>query len=149
MGAEHAARPGDTEEVFLDSRTPASSLFVHRNMIRHQLTRFPAELANEPDNRSCEEPSISEVIHEGGEVLDQETGFAKGAARELRATGERVGKRTTDTPDQLTARETQIARLAGEGLSNSMNSTATGSPSKPTAPAYISATTATNHFIAN
>jgi DNA-binding CsgD family transcriptional regulator len=118
MGAEHAARPGDTEEVFLDSRTPASSLFVHRNMIRHQLTRFPAELTNEPDNRSCEDPSISEVIHEGAEVLDQETGFAERAARELRATGERVGKRTTDTPDQLTARETQIARLAGEGLSN-------------------------------
>jgi DNA-binding CsgD family transcriptional regulator len=45
-------------------------------------------------------------------------GFAERAARELRATGERVGKRTTDTPDQLTARETQIARLAGEGLSN-------------------------------
>jgi hypothetical protein len=31
MGAEHAARPGDTEEVFLDSRTPASSLFVHQH----------------------------------------------------------------------------------------------------------------------
>ena len=45
-------------------------------------------------------------------------GFAERAARELRATGERVGKRTTDTTDQLTARETQIARLAGEGLSN-------------------------------
>ena len=45
-------------------------------------------------------------------------GFAERAARELRATGERVRKRTTDTPDQLTARETQIARLAGNGLSN-------------------------------
>jgi DNA-binding NarL/FixJ family response regulator len=45
-------------------------------------------------------------------------GFAERAARELRATGERVRKRTTDTPDQLTGRETQIARLAGNGLSN-------------------------------
>jgi len=45
-------------------------------------------------------------------------GFAERAARELRATGERVRKRTTDTPAQLTARETQIARLAGDGLSN-------------------------------
>jgi DNA-binding NarL/FixJ family response regulator len=45
-------------------------------------------------------------------------GFAERAARELRATGERVRKRTTDTPDPLTARETQIARLAGDGLSN-------------------------------
>jgi DNA-binding CsgD family transcriptional regulator len=45
-------------------------------------------------------------------------GFAERAARELRATGERVRARTTDTLDQLTARETQIARLAGDGLSN-------------------------------
>jgi ATP/maltotriose-dependent transcriptional regulator MalT len=45
-------------------------------------------------------------------------GFAERAARELRATGERVRKRTTETPLQLTARETQIGRLAGDGLSN-------------------------------
>ena len=45
-------------------------------------------------------------------------GFAERAARELRATGERVRNRTTDSPTQLTARETQIARLAGDGLSN-------------------------------
>ncbi|MDT4984583.1 MAG: hypothetical protein QOF95_2073, partial [Pseudonocardiales bacterium] len=45
-------------------------------------------------------------------------GFAERAARELRATGERVRKRTTDPPSQLTARETQIAQLAGDGLSN-------------------------------
>jgi DNA-binding CsgD family transcriptional regulator len=45
-------------------------------------------------------------------------GFAERAARELRATGERVRKRTTDAPAQLTARETQIARLASDGLSN-------------------------------
>jgi DNA-binding CsgD family transcriptional regulator len=45
-------------------------------------------------------------------------GFAERAARELRATGERVRKRTTGTRAQLTARETQIAWLAGDGLSN-------------------------------
>ncbi len=45
-------------------------------------------------------------------------GFAERAARELRATGERVRNRTTGTPARLTARETQIARLAGDGLSN-------------------------------
>jgi DNA-binding CsgD family transcriptional regulator len=44
--------------------------------------------------------------------------FAERAARELRATGEQVRKRTTDTPAQLTAREAQIARLASDGLSN-------------------------------
>ncbi len=45
-------------------------------------------------------------------------GFAERAARELRATGERVRKRAIQTPVQLTARETQIAELAGDGLSN-------------------------------
>jgi len=45
-------------------------------------------------------------------------GFAERAARELRAAGERVRTCNTDVPAQLTARETQIARLAGDGLSN-------------------------------
>jgi DNA-binding NarL/FixJ family response regulator len=45
--------------------------------------------------------------------------FAERAARELSATGERVRKRSTDTPARLTARENQIARLAGDGWSNS------------------------------
>jgi DNA-binding CsgD family transcriptional regulator len=45
-------------------------------------------------------------------------GFAERAARELRATGEQVRKRTTDPPAQLTAREAQITRLASDGLSN-------------------------------
>jgi DNA-binding CsgD family transcriptional regulator len=44
--------------------------------------------------------------------------FADRAARELRATGERVGKRTREPSAQLTAREDQIARLACDGLSN-------------------------------
>ena len=45
-------------------------------------------------------------------------GFAERAARELLATGERVRKRNADAPSQLTARETQIAGLAADGLSN-------------------------------
>src|SRR5229473_3240220 len=45
-------------------------------------------------------------------------GFAERAARELRATGERVRKRTAGVPAELTVREVQIARLAGDGLSN-------------------------------
>ena len=45
-------------------------------------------------------------------------GFAERTRRELRATGERVGKRATGAPAQLTARETQIAQLASHGMSN-------------------------------
>jgi DNA-binding CsgD family transcriptional regulator len=45
-------------------------------------------------------------------------GFSERAARELRATGERVRKPVAGTPAQLTGREAQIARLASEGLTN-------------------------------
>jgi DNA-binding CsgD family transcriptional regulator len=44
--------------------------------------------------------------------------FARRAERELLATGERARKRTVDTLDQLTAQETQIARLAANGHTN-------------------------------
>jgi DNA-binding CsgD family transcriptional regulator len=45
-------------------------------------------------------------------------GFAERAARERSATGERARKRSADTPARLTARENQIARLVGDGVSN-------------------------------
>jgi DNA-binding CsgD family transcriptional regulator len=44
--------------------------------------------------------------------------FARRAARELRATGERARKRTVDTLGDLTAQETQIAHLVAEGNTN-------------------------------
>ena len=44
--------------------------------------------------------------------------FAERARRELLATGETARKRTPATTTQLTARESQIARLAGDGFSN-------------------------------
>jgi DNA-binding CsgD family transcriptional regulator len=44
--------------------------------------------------------------------------FAARAGRELLATGETARKRTDSTQDALTAQETQIARLARDGLSN-------------------------------
>jgi len=44
--------------------------------------------------------------------------FAERARRELAATGETARKRTAEASDQLTAQETQIARLARDGLSN-------------------------------
>jgi DNA-binding CsgD family transcriptional regulator len=44
--------------------------------------------------------------------------FADRARRELAATGETARKRTIETTSQLTAQETQVARLARDGLSN-------------------------------
>jgi DNA-binding NarL/FixJ family response regulator len=45
--------------------------------------------------------------------------FADRADRELLATGETVRKRTVETRDELTPHEAQIARLAGDGFTNS------------------------------
>jgi len=45
-------------------------------------------------------------------------GFARRAARELLATGATARKRTVATREDLTAQETQIARLATQGLTN-------------------------------
>jgi DNA-binding NarL/FixJ family response regulator len=44
--------------------------------------------------------------------------FADRARRELAATGETARKRNAETSDELTAQETQVARLAADGLSN-------------------------------
>jgi DNA-binding CsgD family transcriptional regulator len=45
-------------------------------------------------------------------------GFAERAARELSATGERVRRPNVESPHDLTAQETQIARLARDGETN-------------------------------
>jgi DNA-binding CsgD family transcriptional regulator/tetratricopeptide (TPR) repeat protein len=44
--------------------------------------------------------------------------WSKRARQELRASGEKVGRRAPDLRDRLTAQERQIAQLAAEGLSN-------------------------------
>jgi DNA-binding CsgD family transcriptional regulator len=44
--------------------------------------------------------------------------FAERARGELQATGEKARRRVVETRDDLTAQERQIARLAGDGLSN-------------------------------
>jgi ATP/maltotriose-dependent transcriptional regulator MalT len=44
--------------------------------------------------------------------------FAERTRREIQATGEHVRRRSVETRDALTAQELQIARLAGDGLTN-------------------------------
>ena len=46
------------------------------------------------------------------------TRWSERARQELRATGEKIGPRTPDARDRLTAQELQIAKLAAAGLSN-------------------------------
>jgi DNA-binding NarL/FixJ family response regulator len=57
------------------------------------------------------------ISHELFTAMGMEA-FAERARRELRATGENVRKRSVDSPEQLTAQEAQVARLARDGLSN-------------------------------
>jgi DNA-binding NarL/FixJ family response regulator len=44
--------------------------------------------------------------------------FAERARRELRATGETARQRSVEARGQLTVQETQVAKLARDGLSN-------------------------------
>ena len=57
------------------------------------------------------------LAHDSYAAMGME-GFAERARRELVATGETVRKRSVDARDELTAQETQIARLAADGLTN-------------------------------
>ena len=57
------------------------------------------------------------TAHEAYAAMGME-GFAERARRELAASGEKVRKRSVDTRDELTAQETQIARLAADGRTN-------------------------------
>jgi DNA-binding CsgD family transcriptional regulator len=57
------------------------------------------------------------IAHEMLEAIGL-SAFSDRAARELAATGERVRRRSPEARDDLTERESQIARLAAEGFSN-------------------------------
>ena len=70
-----------------------------------------ASVAASTPVRSCA-PRCEAFIGMGAEA------FARRAERELLATGERAGKRTVDKRDQLTAQESQIARLVADGHTN-------------------------------
>jgi DNA-binding CsgD family transcriptional regulator len=61
-----------------------------------------------------------EALHQAHEIFSRTgaLGFGGRARRELLATGETVRKRTVDKLADLTAQETQVAELAGEGLTN-------------------------------
>jgi DNA-binding CsgD family transcriptional regulator len=57
------------------------------------------------------------IAYDGFTAMGMEA-FAERARRELLATGETVHRRTVQARYELTAQEVQIARLAGDGLSN-------------------------------
>ena len=69
------------------------------------------------EKRRAEARSRLRVAHDMFAEMGMDA-FAARAASELRATGETVRKRSPATLSELTAQETQVARLASEGLSN-------------------------------
>jgi DNA-binding NarL/FixJ family response regulator len=70
------------------------------------------------ENRRVDAREQLRAAHEAFAAIGAEP-FADRAARELRATGETVRKRSVETRDDLTPQEAQIARLAADGFTNS------------------------------
>jgi DNA-binding CsgD family transcriptional regulator len=69
------------------------------------------------ENRRAEAREQLRSAHQAFLTMGAE-GFAERAGRELTATGETVRKRVAHVPDELTAQESQIARLAVAGRTN-------------------------------
>src|SRR4051812_39349374 len=69
------------------------------------------------ENRRVDARAQLRTAHEMLTAIGMEA-FAERAGRELQATGETVRRRRPDTRDELTAQESQIARLARDGLTN-------------------------------
>jgi DNA-binding CsgD family transcriptional regulator len=95
-----------------------------RTQLRPELARAHL-LYGEWLRRSGRRTDAREQLREAHEMLTVigAGGFAERARRELLATGENVRKRRSETTGDLTAQEAQIARLAGDGLSNQEIST--------------------------
>jgi ATP/maltotriose-dependent transcriptional regulator MalT len=103
----------------------AESLY-RESIARLGRTRMRVELARTQllygewlrrENRRVDAREQLRTAHEMLTTMGIEA-FADRARRELLATGETVRKRTPETRGDLTAQETQIARLARDGLSN-------------------------------
>jgi DNA-binding CsgD family transcriptional regulator len=100
---------------------------LHRESIAHLgRTRVRAELARahllygewlRRANRRADARGELSTAYELLSAMGAEA-FAERTRRELLATGATVRKRNVETHDDLTAQETQIARLARDGLSN-------------------------------
>jgi DNA-binding CsgD family transcriptional regulator len=132
LGERTAVTPSDWSlgiqarvRAFLSQGEAAESLY-RESIDRLGRTRLRAELARshllygEWLRRGRRRADAREQLRTAYAMLDAMGigAFAERARRELAATGETARKRTVETSGQLTAQETQIARLARDGLSN-------------------------------
>ena len=106
---------GDTA----DSLYRESIARLSRTPVRAQLARAHL-LYGEWLRRQRRRADAREQLRTAHDMLEAMgmAAFAERARRELLATGETARKRTVETTAELTAQETQIARLARDGLSN-------------------------------
>jgi ATP/maltotriose-dependent transcriptional regulator MalT len=91
------------------SRTPVRTELARAHLVYGEWLRR--------ENRRVDARAQLRTAHEQFTAIGMEA-FAERARRELLATGERVHKRTTETRDDLTAQERQVALLARDGMSN-------------------------------
>ena len=105
---------GEAEDRFREAieRLGSTRLTLHRARIQLQYGEWLRR-----ENRRTDAREQLRAAHEAYAASGAEA-FAARAARELAATGETVRKRSTGSPDQLTAQEAQIARLAVAGRTN-------------------------------
>jgi len=104
-----AAEDSYAEAIDRLSRTPLRAELARAHLLYGEWLRR--------QRRRADARTQLHTAHEMLETIGMEA-FAERARRELRATGEKVRKRTVETRDDLTAQEEQIARLARDGLSN-------------------------------
>ena len=124
-GTDWALGIGARSRALLSDGEPAERLYLEA-IRRLGRTRIRAELARahllygewlRRQSRRVDAREQLRVAHQMLTTMGFE-GFAERARRELLATGETVRKRSVETVSALTAQEAQIARLAGDGHTN-------------------------------
>jgi DNA-binding CsgD family transcriptional regulator len=119
LGIEARARGLLSEGEAAEGYYRTSIEHLGRTRVRTQLARAHL-IYGEWLRRENRRADAREQLRTAYEMLEAmgAGAFAERARRELLATGETVRKRVSGTDDALTAQETQVARLARDGLSN-------------------------------
>lgn len=119
LGLEACCRGLVTEGPAAESRYLEAIDRLGRTLVRGQLARAHLHFGEwlRRQNRRADARDQLRTAYEMFTSMGMEA-FADLTARELGAAGETVRKRHAETPTQLTAQETQIARLVRDGLSN-------------------------------
>ena len=119
LGIEARVRALLSDGDAADRHYRASIAHLDRTRVRAELARTHL-LYGEWLRRQHRRTDAREQLRIAHEMLDAMgiEAFAARARHELRATGQSVGRRTVNAGTTLTTQETQVARLARDGLSN-------------------------------